>query len=280
LNARAPAQVADPSFRILQDIAKDLAKGDISFPTFSAATVEVRKALEDPNVNADKLARVVSREPLLSAKIVRMANSVALNPSGRAVADVRTAVIRVGQSNVRSVAVAVAYEQLRADKDLQKHRARAEAAWKHSANVAAHAYVIAKLARLSPDEAMFAGLVHDIGYYYLLSLSSRYPELEGHEDALDDVLRNWHASVGQTVLHSFSLTPAVMEAVGDHEAGTYNMPPAAMKDVVCLANLVCDATNPIRPQSRPPIELDEPELIAYLAAATEQLGSLQAILHN
>ena len=70
MNARAPAQVADPSFRILQDIAKDLAKGDISFPTFSAATVEVRKALEDPNVNADKLARVVSREPLLSAKLI------------------------------------------------------------------------------------------------------------------------------------------------------------------------------------------------------------------
>src|SRR5437588_8804763 len=108
---------SDPTFRFLQDIAKDLAKGDVNFPTFSAATVEVRATLDDPNVNAERLARVISREPLLSAKLVRLANSTALNPSGRPIADVRTAVIRVGHSNVRSVAVAVAYDQLKADRD-------------------------------------------------------------------------------------------------------------------------------------------------------------------
>src|SRR3982750_841764 len=130
----------DPTFRFLQDIAKDLANGDVNFPTVSAATVEVRAALDDPNANADKLARVISREPLLSAKLVRLSNSTALNPSGRPIADVRTAVIRVGHSSVRSVAVAVAYDQLRADRQLQKHRAKAEAAWRHSVQVASLSY--------------------------------------------------------------------------------------------------------------------------------------------
>ncbi|MDQ6619431.1 MAG: HDOD domain-containing protein [Pseudomonadota bacterium] len=275
----APANV-DPSFRFLQDIAKDLASGDVNFPTFSAATVEVRAALDDQNVNAERLARVISREPLVSAKLVRLANSTALNPAGRPIADVRTAVIRVGHSSVRSVAVAVAFDQLRADRDLQTHRDKAEAAWKHSVQVASLSYVIAsKLTRLAPDEAMFAGLVHDIGYFYLLSRTGRYPELESDPHALDEILRGWHPSIGQSVLHSFGLTPAVMEAVGEHEAGPYKMPPRTMRDVVRIANLLADDTNPARDPAAPLAELNEPELAAIIAQSRDQLGSLISALH-
>jgi HD-like signal output (HDOD) protein len=276
----APPDV-DPSFRFLQDIAKDLAHGDVNFPTFSAATVEVRAALDDPNVNAEKLSRVISREPLLSAKLVRLANSTALNPAGRPIGDVRTAVIRVGHSSVRSVAVAVAYDQLRADRDLQQHRVKAEAAWRHSVQVAALSYVIAsKLSRLAPDEAMFAGLVHDIGFFYLLSRTHSYPELEGNPAALDDILRSWHPSIGQAVLHSFGLTPAVMDAVGEHETGPHKMPPRTMRDVVGLANTVAAETNPANDPNAPPEKLDEPELAAVLAQSRDQLNSLVSVLHS
>lgn len=271
---------ADPSFHFLQDIATDLASGDVNFPTFSAATVEVRAALDDANVNAEKLARVISREPLVSAKLVRLANSAALNPSGRQIADVRTAVIRVGHANVRSVAVAVAYDQLRADRELQKQRGRAEAAWRHSVQVASLSYVIAsKLTRLPPDEALFAGLVHDIGYFYLLWRASRYPELESNPAAIDAILRDWHASIGQAVLHSFGLPPAVMEAVGEHEHGSHRMPPRSMRDIVHLANMVSSETNPARAPDASPPTLQEPELIALLEQSREKLGSLVSALH-
>lgn len=276
----ADAAIADPSFRFLQQIANDLASGDVTFPTFSAATMEVRAALDEPDVNAEKLARVVSREPLLSAKLVRLANSSALNPSGRIIADVRRAIIRVGHANVRSVAVAVAYDQLRADRDLQKHRARAEAAWRHSIQVASVSYIIAsKLTRLSPDEALFAGLVHDIGYFYLLWRASHYAELDQSPAALDEILRSWHPSIGQAVLHSFGLTPSVMEAVGDHENGTYRMPPRTMRDIVHLANFAFDETNPARDPDAPRPKLDEPELTAILEQSHEKLGSLVSALH-
>ena len=281
MTAIATAPAVDPSFRFLQDIAKDLATRDISFPTFSQATMHIRNVLDDPNVNADKIARVVTKEPLLAAKLVKLANTAALNPSGRAVSDVRTAVIRVGHSNVRSVAAAVAYEQLRGDKDMRPFRTQAESAWKHTVQVAALSHVIAsKMTRLSADEALFAGLVHDIGYYYLLSRAGRYAELHGQPEALGAILREWHASIGQTVLHSFGLTQAVLDAVGEHESGTYNMPPEKISDVVALANLVASASNPVNDPSMPPIVLDEPELMAVIGEGSEHVNSLAAVLQG
>ena len=71
------------TFKVLEDIARDLSGSEITFPTFLDITFQVRSALKDPNLSVDQLSKLVGAEPLMSAKIIRMANSVALNPSVR-----------------------------------------------------------------------------------------------------------------------------------------------------------------------------------------------------
>lgn len=270
------------AFRILKDIAAELSQREITFPTFTNATLKVRQALDETNIDTERLARVVSAEPLLSAKLVHIANSAALNPSGQRVGDVKTAVTRVGFQTVRTVATAIAMTQLRAAQELREQAQRAEAAWNHSVRVAALSFVIAaKTTRQKPDEALFAGLVHDIGYFYLLSISKRYPELEGDPDAFDAVLCDWHAPVGQSVLHSFSLSDAALQAVAEHENGCYASPPRTICDVVTLANLFSARSNPIYQGAHvsPVPAPREPELFKLLADANDEIRSLVAALH-
>jgi putative nucleotidyltransferase with HDIG domain len=230
------------AFQFLQDIAGDLSGGVISFPTFIDATVKVRNALNNPDIDAGRLAQVVSGEPLLATKLVRMANSAALNPSGRQVGDVRTAVMRVGFNAVRSTAAAVAVQQVRASKDLAPFAAEAERAWRHSLDVAAVAYVLARaLTRLNPDEALFAGLVHDIGRFYLLSRAAKYPELVKHRDELESIVAEWHPSIGEAILQGQGLPEGLVAAVAEHEGGEYRFPPKTLTDVVTIANLAAHA---------------------------------------
>jgi len=269
------------AFHFLQDIAADLSKREVTFPTFANATLKVRKALEDPAIASERIAHVIASEPLLAAKLVQIANSAAVNPGGKPVSDVRSAITRVGFDTVRSVAVAV--DQLRAADEMRKYAPRAEIAWSHSLQVAALAFVIAqKMTRLNPEEALFAGLVHDIGYFYLLSQAARYPELEADPAALDAVLADWHAAIGQTLLHSFGLSEATLAAVAEHENGHYQMPARTISDVVTLANLVAAQTNPIhlRAGATPPGKLNEPELFKTLAEASGEIRSLVTALRQ
>jgi HD-like signal output (HDOD) protein len=270
------------AFRFLQDIATDLSKHEVSFPTFANATLKIRRALQDPAIDAERVARVIASEPLLAAKLVQIANSAAVNPGGKPVSDVRTAVTRVGFETVRSVAVAVAVDQLRAAEEMKRHSHRAELAWSHSLQVAALSFVIAqKTTRLNPEEALFAGLVHDIGYFYLLSQATRYPELDSDPAALDAVLADWHAAIGQTVLHSFGLNEATLAAVAEHEYGHYRMPARTLSDVVTLANLVAAQTNPIHVAAGThPAKLNEPELFKTLADASADIRSLVSALRQ
>jgi putative nucleotidyltransferase with HDIG domain len=234
------------AFRFLEHLAADLSKGEVSFPTFIDATVKVRLAVNDPSVTADRLARIISAEPLLSAKVVKLANSAALNQTGKEISDLKKAVLRVGFAAVRTTAVAVAMEQLVASKDLDAFRQTSQTVWQHSLDVAAISYVLArKLTKLNPDEAMFAGLVHDIGHFYLMSRASKYPELTEHSEELGPLLQEWHASVGHAVLDALGLPEGILKAVDEHELPNYSMPPRTMTDVLIAANVLTRTPNPL-----------------------------------
>ena len=273
---------APAAFRFLQAIAADLAKQKVAFPTFSRATIKIRHALEQPDIDADRLAQTISTEPLLAARLVQMANSAALNPGGRPIGDVRNAILRVGMVSVRSVAVAVAMEQLRADASSPALQPIAEAAWRHSVEVAAVACVLAKrLSRINPDEALFAGLVHDIGHFYLLSQARHFPELEQSPKDLEHVLAEWHASIGRAVLHEFKLSEGVLDAVAEHETGHYRLPLRTMPDLVTLANLARAPSNPcvVYRTSAAGINF-EPEVVAALTEGKPEIDGLASVLRG
>ena len=81
--------------------------GELTFPTSLDASRRVLRAVENPDIGLAALAKIVVAEPLLSAKVIRLANSVALNPMGQLVSDVRHAVLRVGMNQIKSMAMAL-----------------------------------------------------------------------------------------------------------------------------------------------------------------------------
>jgi putative nucleotidyltransferase with HDIG domain len=201
-----------------------------------------------------------------------------MNPGGKPVSDVRSAVMRVGHDVVRSTAVALAMEQLKAAKDVQAFHEQAEWIWRHSLEVAAIAYVITKKhTRLNPDEALFAGLVHDIGRFYLLSRATAYPELVDHPGELDALIQEWHPSIGQAVLHEFDLAEPTQKAVAEHEHHPAAYPPRQLVDVITLANRVAVHANP--PKYAEHVErnlapVDDPALVASLKESAEDIRTL------
>ncbi|HEX5125862.1 MAG TPA: HDOD domain-containing protein, partial [Rhodocyclaceae bacterium] len=56
-------------------IEHELATGEFVFPTSMQAAVKVRRALDEPDVSMVSVARIIGLEPLLSVKLLRMANS-------------------------------------------------------------------------------------------------------------------------------------------------------------------------------------------------------------
>ncbi|MBK7898760.1 MAG: HDOD domain-containing protein [Azonexus sp.] len=231
-------------FKILEDIAKDLSGSEVTFPTFLDITFQVRTALQNPNLSVEQLAKLVGAEPLMSAKIIRMANSVALNPSGREIADVKSAIVRVGMEAVRTVSFAVAMEQLLKSKQMKTFEDLSHRLWEHTAHVAALCRVLArKRARINGDEAMFAGLVHDIGVFYLMSRAANFPEFAADRVQVHSLLVGWHDNIGHALLSALGQPESVCVAVQEHETDREVAEIKTLSDVLYVANKIANRTS-------------------------------------
>jgi HD-like signal output (HDOD) protein len=215
--ATAPADVSG-AFAFVSELAQEVSKGKIELPSFPDVAVRVRKALADEHVSIEQVARIVSSEAGLAARVFTLANSAALNRSGRAIADLKTAVNRIGHNNVRTAAVSFAITQLRRAGELRHIAKELEALWQEATMVAALSYSVASRASsVNADEAMLAGLLHNVGKIYILARANRHDSLFRDPAALPQVMRDWHANVGKAIVENWGFPEHISEAVGDHE---------------------------------------------------------------
>ncbi|MCK9285142.1 MAG: HDOD domain-containing protein [Rhodocyclaceae bacterium] len=272
---------------IFKSIGADVATGKLIFPTSAQVAIRVRQALDDPDCHIDNAARLVQADPLLSARVVAIANSVVFNRSGREVTDVRAAVARLGFRTVRALAVAVVTRQLAGAHGVQAYQEIAAKLWEHTAHVAALAHVIARrVTHQDPETAMFAGIVHEVGGFYLLSRAKDFPGL------LDDDHAEWiesgEAEVGRAVLKVLSVPEPVAHAIEAFWDGFLSLPPTTLADTLLLAEELAPVPSPLHPaggdqpgegmQTRLDMVIAEDTLTSILEESAEEVASLTAAL--
>ena len=264
--------------------------GELNFPTSLDAGRRVLKAVSNPDVSVSELAKIVVAEPLLSAKVIRLANSVALNPGNQTVVDVRQAVMRVGVDPIKVLAMVLIMDQLRHSQRHSGCRDLADRLWERSVHVAALSYVLArKLTTLNADEAMFAGIVTDLGRFYLLSRVADHPVLLEDVVVLAETISDLAADATRMVLDKLNQPTSVVDAVLDSRHFSGSMPPSTLSDVLFIARAVSPCANPFEElDSRLPssvevvgeLGLDQGMVAEVIAASGEEIYSIVIALES
>ena len=223
----------DIAFKFVKQLGNELSAGELKLPAFPDIAIRVKQVLESDHVSADRVAKVIGSDPVLTARLLRVANSNFANRSGNQIKDLRTAIARLGYDLAYSTAVSIAVEQILQSKSVGACREQLKALWKHSVQVSAIAYVIAKrYSTVNPDEAMLAGLLHDIGKFYIYTRSQHYPELFEDTEAMDALMRNWHTGVGHAILEAWGFSEEIANTANDHD--DLERPHAGSPDVIDL----------------------------------------------
>jgi len=202
-------------FEFIQGLTTDLSAPVLIFPTSLSATMNIRRAIIQDNISNDTLARIIGTEPVLSAQILKLSNSAAFNPSGKINTELRTATMRLGYVKVRNLTIAVGMKQLTDHKDLNKEISELmEGLWNRSVRVAAFSLVLAKNnTKVNADNAMLAGLLHDVGKFYILNRANQYQSLFTSQRALWNLVDAWHSNIGAAILENWAVSDDIRNAV-------------------------------------------------------------------
>ena len=243
-------------------------RGDFNFPTSARLAIKIKETLDDPDCHLDAAGKLIQAEPLLAAQVISIANSVVYNPSGREITDVKTAVSRLGFKTLRTMAMAFVTRQMAGTQTTPEQKRLAGDLWEHTAHVAALARIIAaKLTPKDPETALFCGLVHEIGGFYLLSRSAQYPALlSPASEAPDEIdIVSVKNTLSLAVLRNIGVPETVTGAIEGYVENFLTTPPASFSDVLILADHVATFPSPLDSGASPDSTTD-------LAASDGMLG--------
>ena len=281
-------QSNSPAFAFVQALAVELSAGKVDIPSFPDIVARVRQVLSDEFVSSKQIVRVVSAEPALAGKLLLIANSVALNPGGARIIELKSAITRIGLNMVRSASLSFAMEQMRKSESLAELRAPMTELWERSVLVAAMSYVVAKrFTNVNPDTALLGGLMHGMGKLYILTRASQFPLLFNDQPSYKQIVRDWHASIAKAILENWEINDDIVVAIEEFEnLDRTHIGANDLTDVLTVANLLASfhefpesiELNMQGVKACERMKLDREAVERILSESSQEVASLRAAL--
>ncbi|MCC7410867.1 MAG: HDOD domain-containing protein [Gammaproteobacteria bacterium] len=239
--------------QLLCAVYHDYMANRLRVPSMPDIAARIRRAVDDPAMGPNEIARIVQADPALAAYLVRVANS-AVYRGDREVQGAAAAVARIGLRATRDVVTSFTLRNV----FTSRHRAiglRMRALWKHSCVVGAVSAVLARhVPHIGADQALLAGIVYGIGRTVILRYAEYYAGLAADAAALDVALERMHAQVGAMVMRKWDMPEAFVTVALESQSWSRDPGPAVdLCDIVLLAGLFSHHGKPHAP-GLPPIE--------------------------
>jgi HD-like signal output (HDOD) protein len=218
----------------------------------------------DPDVSVAQLVHVTSRDQVLAARMLRLANAAYCAPLEE-ITTIGEAVLRLGTASVRNVVLATC---------LASRQQHGGAYGPLGAGLAEHAIgsavlcqAVARRAEVNPEQAFLYGLMHDVGKLLVLQLARDYAAVRGvpvDPPEVAALLDARHAEFGGRMLAAWRVPSVIQQPVVHHHQPHLCKDHPVEAAVVYVANRLshrygfgCDA---------------EPELEVLNNKVAEQLG--------
>ena len=221
-----------------------LATKDIRLPVFDRTALQVQQELTKPDPDQRVIENLIVCDQTLTSQVLKVANSSFYKGLSE-ITTVRNAIVRLGLKEVANIVTLVSHRQQFKATD-PKARKLMNALWRHSVACGIGAkWLAAKGAfDIQPNEAFFAGLLHDVGKLFIITVIERLKKSRQIEQmpsgaVIDEVIDKLHCKHGYVLMKNWNLPEQYCQIVRDHHANDFDSENYLLA-VVRLANQTCN----------------------------------------
>jgi HD-like signal output (HDOD) protein len=199
----------DDGRSLLYEFEQELNTGRFVLPSLPEVAFRIRELIDDPEVSMAKLAKLVNTDAAIATKLVKVSNSVMYRGINHC-DDTQAAISRLGLITTKQLVTSFAVLALfhTNSHSFQDHMTKV---WRQSIEVAAYSYVLAKqLPRFNEEEALLAGLIHNIGETVVLTYAERFYDLSTDENRLNAAIASLRGKLGAMVLEKWDFSPELV----------------------------------------------------------------------
>ncbi|MBD2839595.1 HDOD domain-containing protein [Pseudomonas sp. JM0905a] len=201
----------ESDYSIYRKVVTQLMNGEEQLPSLPMITLDIRRALADPNVSVARLKQVISRDPALSALLMKHASSIVFRSTQppRTLEDV---IRMLGLQEVDRITLVHSLKSLFTLHSVA-HKQLFVGVWGRLTRQAAISAVLARpLGFTSPDHALLASLLCDVGELAVLSAFKDASQVPGPE-VYARLCREYGQSLSVIVLQKWAVDQSYIEVV-------------------------------------------------------------------
>lgn len=193
-------------FKSVQDflvhVQEELDANRLVLPTLPDVALKVRDAVAKGESTSQELADMIVTDTALSARLIQVANSP-LYSGSKKVNNIQMAVTRLGSATIRTLITSLVMQQMfTPSTELLEQYFRD--IWEQGVNVSSISRALSSFVpHLNADEAMLAGLIHQIGKLPILMLVENIPEFRDSPSRLNKLLEKAHAPIGKIIMETW-----------------------------------------------------------------------------
>lgn len=221
-----------------------------NLPTPPMVFTQVNKVINDPDASTYQIGVIISEDPALSAKVLKLTNS-AFYGIPRTITSVKQAIVILGLDVVRSLVLSASVFEI-FSKQYSIDRDYLDSFWRHSLSVAFMARIISRMKNspsvLEAEESFSAGLLHDIGK--LIIVTHLFKDFKKIQKTLkenpeqpankieEEILGFDHALVGGYLAQKWNLPEELARAIKYHHNPEEN-PDGTTTHIINVSNYLC-----------------------------------------
>ncbi|MCX7726261.1 MAG: HDOD domain-containing protein [Chitinispirillaceae bacterium] len=186
-----------------------------NLPALPAIVSRLIKVVNSPDSSADDAAKLIQKDPALTTKMLRLANS-AFYGIPRSISSVTSAVVILGFNTIRSFVLSASVMKMFSSP--KRRVIDRERFWKHSIVCAMAARIIVRqfihIRMMDPESAFCAGILHDLGKLIFSEfVSDDYSEVYNYAkqnrisllEAEEKVIGFTHSQMGRILADKWAL---------------------------------------------------------------------------
>jgi HD-like signal output (HDOD) protein len=175
--------------------------GELKTPSFPDVALKMRKAIQQDCEIAD-LVKIINMDPVISGKLIQVVNSPFYMPMVP-ITNTLNAINRLGRKTTRDLVITFSLKNLiRSEKTIIKKLI--QQSWYQSIKVSSMAYTLAKLTKkVDSDEALLAGLLHNIGVLPILTFADSLSEDTYQPNDISLCINEVQGQIGSIILEQW-----------------------------------------------------------------------------
>jgi HD-like signal output (HDOD) protein len=229
---------------LLTILVEKINNDTLVLPTLPAIALKVRRAADDPNVNLNTMAEVVRQDPSLSARMIKISNSAYLGRTIK-VTSTQQAITRIGLRQMKSIATALAMEQLFVSKNEIVKQYMSQI-WANTIEVVANSLAVLQIytnrtknRKLNMESMMLAALVHNIGVLPILTEAERHADVFANPAFLDVAIKTMAGKIGASIMTEWGFEPEFVDVAQNWNDLSVTSETVSYLDLVRLGAALC-----------------------------------------